>query len=69
MPTPSSPLQVRRSLAGFSLRTLSQATGITQTKIHYYEHGLRIPPRDLVRLADALGCAPNDLLEAERSDV
>ena len=57
----SDTLHSRRRAGRLTLRRLGQLSGICFTKLHYFEHGLRPRPDELRRLADALGCTPDQL--------
>jgi transcriptional regulator with XRE-family HTH domain len=56
-------LRERRTIAGWSQETLSLRCGMHLTEISRLENGHRNPRLDtIVKLADALGISPRDLL-------
>ena len=50
-----------RHLRRISLKELSERCGISHTKLHYYEHGLRLRHDELDRVAQALECSAVEL--------
>jgi transcriptional regulator with XRE-family HTH domain len=53
----------RRYALGLQQRELAEIVGVTKSHIHLIEAGKRQPsPALLVRLADAFGCEPSDLM-------
>lgn len=55
-------IRARRLELGLTQVQVAQATGIAQCDISRYESGAHRPMRrNLVRLAGALGCTPDDL--------
>lgn len=61
---PMTKMQNRRKAMKYSLRTLSLLTGIGEETLRGYEKGQTVPtmPR-LVKIANALECTTNDLIE------
>ena len=59
-------LRQARHNAGYSLRELSKIVGIDHNEIWKYENGRRNPyPRNIRRLAEALGVEVRDIREEE----
>jgi hypothetical protein len=57
----TNPLRLRREALGLSLRVLGQRCQIPFAKLHFYEHGLEIPPKHAIAIAEILKCSPTDL--------
>lgn len=61
-PKPWRSLRQRRKNAGLSTTELAELAGYSKSYIGHLEHGIRKPnPRNIRRLADALGVKPEDL--------
>ncbi len=61
-------IRVRRSALGMSQAELADRIGMSFQQVQKYERGAnRIASSILVRVADALGCAPGELLTNGRS--
>lgn len=53
-----------RKKCGYSIRRLSELTGVHYVSICRYELGKTVPSiRNLIRLSEALGCSVSDLIE------
>ncbi len=60
-------IRVRRAALGISQAELADRIGMSFQQVQKYERGAnRIASSILVRVADALGCAPGDLLTAAK---
>lgn len=59
-------LVLRRRELGLTLRDLARRTRISYLKLHYFEHGLRPREDEARRIAKALQCSVNDLVEVHR---
>ena len=57
-------LKELRKKRGITLEELARRVGTSKQTIHRYENGVisNIPPEKVVALADALSCAPGDLM-------
>lgn len=68
-PTPWIILFLRRKAAGLTRAGLAEKTGYSVSYIGQLEYGLRTNPTKpvLIALANALGCAPADLVNDEPS--
>ena len=64
-------LKKLRNDAGLTLHALAAKSGVNFMKIHQIEHGKvkaeNITLRTAQKLANALGCAPKDLLDSEEA--
>lgn len=57
-------IRKQRKAAGFTQAQLAEKSGVATITIHQYEAGKRQPRlAQIQRLADALNCTPNDLIE------
>lgn len=63
-------LQEKRKAAGFSQRQLADRVGMSVRTLQYYEQGAldfnKAAAETVYRLAVALGCSVEDLLDCER---
>lgn len=56
-------LRRQRYAAGLNMTDLARRAGLTLSTVSGYEAGRRgASPRSLVRMAEALGCEPTDLM-------
>lgn len=61
---PMTKMRNRRKALKYSLRILSLLTGISEGSLRNYENGTSIPSTpNLVKIANALECTANDLIE------
>ena len=59
-------LEERRKAKGFTQQELATASGVTYVSIGRYERGERVPDiNTAAKLAAALGCTVDDLIEKE----
>ncbi|MDW7729703.1 MAG: helix-turn-helix domain-containing protein [Bacillota bacterium] len=59
-------LRERRLLQGLSQAQVAEKTGLSQVAISLFENGhINMVPQVAVKLADALGCSPTELLESQ----
>lgn len=66
--TNNSPIAQRRIALGMTQQQLAEAIGSTQQMIAKWEMGKRDPRiSSLIRLADALNCAVDDLIQIDDS--
>ncbi|MBR3795737.1 MAG: helix-turn-helix transcriptional regulator [Clostridia bacterium] len=57
-------IRVRRETIGMNQQELADAAGVSRVAITRYESGQRVPPLDIaVRIAAALGCKADDLID------
>ena len=66
-------LHERRRVKGLTLHQLADLSGVNYMKIHYIEHG-KIKPENIalktaIKLARALDCEPENLLEEAEKNV
>ena len=55
--------------AGMTQRRLAEAAGVSLRSLQYWEAGDRdVPARALKRVADALGCKVDDLIDDEGNE-
>src|SRR5207244_7582601 len=59
-------LAARRTTCGLLRRDVAARTGISARDVFLYEEGLRVPTlAELERLAEAVGCRPDELIDIE----
>ena len=60
-------ITIKRKQMNLTQKELAQLLGVANSTLNQWETGTRRPSIDmLVRLAEVLGCTPNDLLGIER---